>query len=387
MQKKIIALAVAGLVSGGAFAQASNVTIYGLLDANVNWQNSGEGTKMTVGTGGFSASRLGFKGEEAIGNGMSAVWTLEAGLNVDTQSVGNAAVAAGTNTASNTGGSSGTAGQFFSRQGFVGLKGGFGEARLGRQYAGTYIVVATIVDCCSGGGVGDGALLANTGFPTRLNNAFTYATPSFGGFTANITMTSGAENNTGGSTPITSATSDKAGRGWDFVARYDNGPLAAAFTTWSLNNATWTASATVTDLATRKGVSGSASYDFKVVKAHLGIISAKIKGGGYEAANAGAYNSTSGYNLALSAPLGNGRLYFNYASLNDKSIADKDGSAWGVNYGYDLSKRTMLYAGYGKTNNNPNSTYGAADGGGMSNTPVTAGYDPSMFAVGVRHSF
>ena len=34
MQKKIIALAVAGLVSGAAFAQ-SNVTVYGIVDVGV----------------------------------------------------------------------------------------------------------------------------------------------------------------------------------------------------------------------------------------------------------------------------------------------------------------------------------------------------------------
>ena len=32
MQKKLLALAVAGLVSGGAFAQSNNVTVYGILD-------------------------------------------------------------------------------------------------------------------------------------------------------------------------------------------------------------------------------------------------------------------------------------------------------------------------------------------------------------------
>jgi predicted porin len=64
MQKKIIALAVAGLVSGAAFAQ-SNVTVYGIRKA-----------KST--DGGQDGSRVGFKGTEDLGNGLSAFFQLGA---------------------------------------------------------------------------------------------------------------------------------------------------------------------------------------------------------------------------------------------------------------------------------------------------------------------
>ena len=43
MQKKLIALAVAGLVSAPAFAQ-SNVTIYGVADAGLAYGDHGEAT-------------------------------------------------------------------------------------------------------------------------------------------------------------------------------------------------------------------------------------------------------------------------------------------------------------------------------------------------------
>ena len=59
MQKKLIALAVAGLVAAPAFAQ-SNVTIYGVADAYfgfVNGKTAGDGdTKAVVGSGLLSAA-------------------------------------------------------------------------------------------------------------------------------------------------------------------------------------------------------------------------------------------------------------------------------------------------------------------------------------------
>ena len=61
MQKKIIALAVAGLVSGAAFAQ-SNVTVYGVMDAFYAhaWDSYTANAKSSdlIGSGGQSGSRI-----------------------------------------------------------------------------------------------------------------------------------------------------------------------------------------------------------------------------------------------------------------------------------------------------------------------------------------
>ena len=99
MQKKVIALAIAGLVSGAAFAQ-SNVTIYGVADVGMQNYNTGYGSKTTVVSGQNAGSRLGFKGEEALGNGLKAIFVLEAGLQIDTGSAGGTTQAYGTNTGS-----------------------------------------------------------------------------------------------------------------------------------------------------------------------------------------------------------------------------------------------------------------------------------------------
>ena len=60
MQKKIIALAVAGLVSGAAFAQ-SNVTVYGIVDMGYqySWDNNSDNakSKSEMKSGGLDGSR------------------------------------------------------------------------------------------------------------------------------------------------------------------------------------------------------------------------------------------------------------------------------------------------------------------------------------------
>ena len=130
MQKKLIALAIAGLASGAAFAQ-NNVTIYGVADVGVEVGNYGDGAKFRVQSGQSAGSRLGFKGEEALGNGLSAIWTAEMGIAFDngqlTSHTTNTASSATTGSSSVNGANGGTnvqntSSSIFQRQVFAGLK-------------------------------------------------------------------------------------------------------------------------------------------------------------------------------------------------------------------------------------------------------------------------
>ena len=112
MQKKIIALAVSGLLSGAAMAQ-SNVTIYGNIDAGYRHASGSGLTSNGIDASNWTTSRLGFKGTEDLGNGMKAVFLLEYPLSNDL----NAPI----------GGSS-----FAARQQYVGLTGDFGSIVAGR---------------------------------------------------------------------------------------------------------------------------------------------------------------------------------------------------------------------------------------------------------------
>ena len=86
MQKKLIALAVAGLVSGGAFAQ-SNVTISGLVRASVEQykiSNRGAGVDTSAENRvSDQSSMLVFKGREDLGGGMYAGFVIDNRFGVD----------------------------------------------------------------------------------------------------------------------------------------------------------------------------------------------------------------------------------------------------------------------------------------------------------------
>lgn len=117
------ACAVALAWSGAAQAQDS-VSIYGIIDTGVlyttNANANGNGVLKVPSLTGTFPSRLGFKGAEDLGGGNQALFVLEAGFGPDT-------------------GAMGQGGRLFGRQSWVGLKGGWGQVSLGRQYAMTYI--------------------------------------------------------------------------------------------------------------------------------------------------------------------------------------------------------------------------------------------------------
>ena len=107
MQKKLIALAVAGLASSAAFAQ-TNVTVYGIADGTFDyvWQSGSKarsesatqnysaigvpttsaslpfrsrGTMLTFTRVQANSSYIGFKGSEDLGNGLKAIFQYETG--------------------------------------------------------------------------------------------------------------------------------------------------------------------------------------------------------------------------------------------------------------------------------------------------------------------
>ena len=170
MQKKIIALAVAAMASGAAFAQ-SNVTVYGIADmAGVVRDGEVGKTRYAVDSGVLSTSRIGFKGVEDLGNGLKALFTLEYGLRMD----------------QSTGIGASTDAQAVARQQFVGLTGGFGTAVAGHlqttgldfSVAGTALGSSTALGAMNV--VGGSTLVAAT---SRANNAVAYISPSFSGLT------------------------------------------------------------------------------------------------------------------------------------------------------------------------------------------------------------
>jgi len=128
MKKSLLPFALLGAV-GAAQAQSS-VTLYGVIDAGLEFANHvaplstagfgpnpGPGNNVyRLNSGGFSASRWGIRGTEDLGGGLKSIFVLESGFSVDN-------------------GTSLQGGRLFGRQAFVGVTHNtFGQITLGRQY-------------------------------------------------------------------------------------------------------------------------------------------------------------------------------------------------------------------------------------------------------------
>ena len=127
MQKKLIALAVASLVSAPVFAQ-SQVTLYGTFDAGVRNESNVDGkggSKLSMdSTGTYNSNRWGMKGSEDLGNGMKANFNLEGGFKSGSGDIDNSTT------------------NIFRRKAIVGLSGNWGALDLGQNYTALFYTTA-----------------------------------------------------------------------------------------------------------------------------------------------------------------------------------------------------------------------------------------------------
>ena len=122
MKKKHIA-PFALLACAGAASAQSGVTLYGVVDTNIEYATNlpgatsgSSGNRVSMQSGGLSGSRWGMRGVEDLGGGLSALFVLESGFASDT-------------------GQSQQGGRLFGRQAYVGLKSStVGQFTFGRQY-------------------------------------------------------------------------------------------------------------------------------------------------------------------------------------------------------------------------------------------------------------
>lgn len=336
MKKSLIALAVLA-ASGAAMAQ-STVTLYGVADVWVGSQKTGLGavSQTKMGSGGYNGSRFGFRGTEDLGGGLSANFQLEQGFTIDDSKVVSENLQ-------------------FNRQAFVGLSGGFGTTRFGRQYS-AYDELRGATNnsfdtsfATTGTVWGNGADQSKVAdYKNRVDNQMYYATPTFGGVSGAIGYGLGENKDVGiNATDILS-----------LHVKYAAGPLlvGVAYQNEEQDNTT-----------DRSYTLIAGSYDFGVAKLTAGFNRAKEDGLGKD----------SEYQLGVSVPVsGNAAVALGYTHAKGKNLDGSTfskGSGWSLTGYYDLSKRTRLYAGYNSTS--------AKDGAGVKVDKN------SLFAVGMRHSF
>jgi predicted porin len=341
--KRLAAAAVATLFAAAPmFAKAqTNVTLYGVVDAAIESADAGgpEGRHTNVQSGNQSGSRFGFRGSEDLGNGLKAIFNLEAGVAVDTGAQDSAGL--------------------FQRRAVVGLEGEFGTLTLGREYS-PIANVAGATDEFGQGFYGSNLSAFGSGRVTRrLANSINYKSASWGGFDLLAAYSAGEK--------ATGPSGDLKGIG----AEYKMGGLYLGAAYHTLKRV-----ATGND----KEYGAGAAYTF----ADFGGF--EIKANYLSADPDGANNKFKQYNLGAGYPFGPNKIYVNLQQ--NKLENGAKGNAWALAYSYSLSKRTNLYASYANLNNNGLATFGLNSGSNTLAPAATAlGGDPSVFTVGMRHTF
>lgn len=389
MKKKLCLLAVCAAMTSMAHAQSS-VTLYGTLDdaiadfSNVQGAN-GSGNQIRMSSGNLSPNLWGLKGKEDLGNGLSAVFKLESGFNVNN-------------------GNMGQNGRIFGRTAMVGLSDATaGTVTLGRQYDPLIDLIQPLTDDDNFGSTfatpGD---IDNYDNSYRTNNSIKYASPSYGGFQWSALYGVGGQ-----------AGNVSEGQTIAVAAAYNNGPVGfAAGYFRATNNGNTTNDGSVgtfdqfnsnsVDSPAINGALASArslqiiraagDYAFGPVTVGLSYSNVDytdylttVGGGNDTKYNTGQFMIN--YQATPAALVGFG---YNYTkgSGSDVNAAYNQFSLGGV---YNLSKRTSLYAmaGYQKATGNTTASGTLA--------PATAsfadfGYDAStdsqsMVMVGLRHQF
>jgi len=370
MKKSLLALAAMGAFAGAAQAQSS-VTVYGVYDGGYNMKNIENKTTSSATATVFSnsdmtgnqaaSSRLGFRGAEDLGGGLTATFNLELGFEPGT----------GTVYTVTSYGATGSANQSQSdgvRTSVVGLSSKtLGSINVGRQLSGMHGILAGNV---FGGNnmIGDMTYASFTnpnGQSTRINNLATrfngisYISPTISGFTARVDYSQNRAtglqgSGTAGSTFTTTGTTYQNEQAVQVAnagisANYQYGPFRLQAGTHKVSSTTGNATAYTGVLTetTINGVSGTYSAKGLVINAVYGQ-NKSTSAGVTTASNNGAKIAVSYQITPQIMPFAQ---YGTGVSEASKALtsANTANSNMGYQAGamYSLSKRTNLYAVYG----------------------------------------
>jgi predicted porin len=276
------AVALAAFACAGLAHAQSSVTIYGVADVSL-----AKTTGKSVQLAGASpltngSSRLGFRGKEDLGGGMSAQFNLEAQVSLDTGAAADA---------------------FFGRAANVTLAGGFGSLLLGRTLTPSFRAVSAweLMGAANYNPVS--SQFNYVGVNSRNNAEIAYTTPDMGGFTATLAHVLKGNN------------ADEVSKS-EIALIYKGGPVVTSMAYNKLSNK---------DANYMVG----GSYDFGVAK--LAASYQDATGGG----------KGKGFTLGGSVKAGPVLLTLEAARDTEKKDTDMILEAK-----YPLSKRTFLYGAY-----------------------------------------
>ncbi|MBP6898974.1 MAG: porin [Burkholderiaceae bacterium] len=336
MKKSLLALAVLGAFAGAASAQSS-VTLYGRVDLSVN---KGVGTA-NKGISNGSGSRFGVRGVEDLGGGLQALFQIEHRFDADTGASQNFNITPAGSTTAN-------ANRFWGARSIVGLKGGFGQVLLGREYTTAFLMSQLAADpwgwdtVVSGTpGTGLNQVITGGGIARVRNDSAVTYNLSVGGFAFGAQVAEASD-----------AINGFQKKPFNFAATYKAGPFSVGLGYEKTGQVA---------AASAKWLTVNAAFDLGMVKL----------GGLYGTGNTAANADNKSLLITAVAPMGQGEVRASYG----KTTSDGAGAlpevslakGFALGYHYALSKRTTVYVDYAR------------------NTAVTTektGYD-----FGIKHNF
>lgn len=327
MKRQRLALLAITLLAQSAMAQQA-ITVYGVVDLGLVRDTDSGKTAMKVDSGQQTASRLGFKGNEDLGGGMTASFVLESQIEADT-------------------GNPSFTGRVFGSQAWVGLSGPMGGIKLGRMFTPYFGAIATN-DPFDAKGPGEATrLFQDSG--VRMDNTIRYSLPAnLYGFYGDLAYGFGE-----------TAGNQSANRQISMDAGYAAGPLNAVMAYHTTNDAR--------GVKLVRSMLAGGNYNFGKVRAWL--LLARNRG------NAGL--DTRDFLLGASVPLGLSTVAATYVRKQDQFRPNADASQIALGYYHFLSKRTNMYLIASNLDNDSAARYQAsAPGGGR-----------RLITCGLRHQF
>ncbi|MFT3666229.1 porin [Piscinibacter sp.] len=332
---KLLALCGALAAASGNAAAQSQVTVYGLASVemlNITGFNNGTlaapqiGTQRRLDNSKVTNSRLGFRGVEDLGSGLSAVFGLEGAIALDTGAQANAS-------------------KFWNRGSYVGLSSrSLGTLTFGRQWDIEDSIMARYF-------IGAGYAVfqfSEFGYISDLvDNAVKYVSPKMGGLTVQALAAPG----------------EGSGRVWEVGGTYALGPFDMGLTHRRARNAA--------DVESRQSSFGL-SYSFGTVRVHGGIAVSDPKALGLAKARA--------YDLGVVwDALPQTQVTLDYVK---RDLLDSPDDSYYVRLQgtYSLSKRTALFVNLVTLKNEGQARekfYGAG----------APGVDQNVTSLGIRHWF
>lgn len=347
MKKSLFAVSVLSAFAGAAAAQSS-VTLFGILDVNGRYLDNDGVKQYSLSQGGLSASRLGVRGTDDLGGGLSAGFWIEGAMFPDT----------GT-----------PAGQTWQRRSTVSLLGGWGEARLGRDFTATYLNT-TNFDPFGDSGLGAAGNLTTSPPPVppggayntlvRASNMAAYFLPAGigGGLYGQVQVAAGENVN-----------------GNKFVGGrlgYSSGPFNVAVSYGETEVAPGTDG---------ENANIGASLDFGGVRWSGFYGQIKVDG-----------NKQDNWFIGASVPVGLWQFRASYGRVDSSgttpgNVEGQKAEQLAIGTVYDLSRRTQLYGTWSGITNKGGAQYVV---GNLNNIPgggAAANADSQGLEVGIRHAF